>query len=117
MNESDNVIDLTQFWDSFFTQNDKRIIEEVRVRFVQAGMPHTITYGTTDEGEEWCLVSSPRSPDPVAEIRRLNNRYIHRGNWGYCQSNTLIGMFNQILPDGLKDTAEMDKIQKDIRNG
>lgn len=117
MYHSEKVINLSNFRSRSFTQNDKRIIEEIRVGFAEGGMPHNITYGLTDEGEEWCLVSAHNHPDPVAEIRKCCGVYKHRGNWGYVEDRSLIEMFNKILPEGLKDTSGISTIRKGIKNG
>lgn len=91
-----------------FTDTDREYLSNMCEAYGDANLPHTLSYGLTDEGQEWCLVSKivkrrtaskwTTQTDIVAEIIVTPRGYYHRGNWGECTARSLQELFKKITP-------------------
>lgn len=114
-----------------FSDSDKRFLQQMAESFEAMGLPHTLTYGFTEEGQEWCLVHKlVRSNDqcayftetisenyeqgichavPVADItvisygRDRQRGYRHSGTWGYRRDDSLRNLFKHLIPSAYRD--------------
>jgi hypothetical protein len=100
-NQGNNVIQFTP--DLRFTKSDKNYMEAVRKAFEDAGLPHILCFGETDEGQEWCVVSKILNivedvMRPVADITKIPTGYRHVGGWGVFEAKTLREVFDRMPP-------------------
>jgi hypothetical protein len=92
----DNVIQLNA--NLRFRQSDRDYIFAVCKAFEEAGLPHILCFGETDEGQEWCVVSKTLQyggdmVSPVADITKIPEGYRHVGGWGVFEAKTLQELF------------------------
>lgn len=93
-----------------FTETDKEYLDNMCEAYSEAELPHTLSYGLTDEGQEWCLVykivrrrSQNKSEwtiqtEIVAEIIVTSRGYYHIGNWGEFEARSLQELFKKLTP-------------------
>lgn len=91
-----------------FTGTDKEYLANMCEAYGDAELPHTLVYGLTDEGQEWCLVSKivrrrsqntwTTQTDIVAEIIVTPRGYHHIGNWGEFTARSLQELFRKLTP-------------------
>lgn len=91
-----------------FTDTDKEYLANMCEAYSEAELPHTLSYGLTDEGQEWCLVSKivrrrsqnkwTEQTDIVAEIIVTSRGYYHIGNWGEFTARSLQELFKKLTP-------------------
>lgn len=92
----DNVIQLNA--NLRFRKSDKNYIYRVCKAFEDAGLPHILYFGETDEGQEWCIVSrtlcfNDEIVQPVAEITKIPRGYRHVGGWGVFEVANIEDIF------------------------